>query len=236
MPTSFAVFSATHGIAVMLGFLVLAGFMIIARHSARGKTIVTGLLAFFCLAAYGYSQWAWSTCTEPTSLDSILPFHLCDFAGFLAGYALLSRKPLARELTFYWGLAGTLQGLITPALAYDLPHPAFFTFFLHHFAIVGAALFLPLCDGWRPQQPFYKSPLRAFLWINLYLIFAGTMNVLLGTNFGFLAHPPINPSLIDHLGPWPWYIVSFEIIGLALFFLLTLPFIRKNRTTGSIAG
>ena len=220
----------------MLGFLVLAGFMIIARYSARGKTIVTGLLAFFCLAAYGYSQWAWSTCTVPTSLDSILPFHLCDFAGFLAGYALLSRKPLARELTFYWGLAGTFQGLITPALAYDLPHPAFFTFFLHHFAIVGAALFLPICDGWRPQQPFYKSPLRAFLWINLYLIFAVTMNVLLGTNFGFLAHPPINPSLIDHLGPWPWYIVSFEIIGLALFFLLTLPMIRKNRTAGSIAG
>jgi hypothetical integral membrane protein (TIGR02206 family) len=236
MPATFAVFSSTHGTAVLMGFVVLLILLLIARRSARGKTIATGLLAFFCLAAYGYSQWAWSTCTDPVSLDNRIPFHLCDFAGFIAGYALLSRKPLARELTFYWGLAATLQALITPALTYNFPHPTFFTFFLHHFAIVGAALFLPICDGWRPQWPFWRSPLRAFLWVNVYLLFAGLMNVLLDTNFGFLAHPPPNPSLIDHLGPWPWYILSFEIIALLLFGLLTLPFLRKNRATGSIAG
>lgn len=236
MQTTFVVFSSTHGIAVLTGFVVLLTLLLIARRSALGKSIVTGILAFFCIAAYGYSQWAWSTSTDPVALDNRIPFHLCDFAGFIAGYALLARKPLARELTYYWGLAATLQALITPALTYNAPHPTFFTFFFHHFAIVGAALFLPFCDSWRPQLPFYRSPLRAFAWVNVYLIFAGTMNILLDTNFGFLAHPPPNPSLIDHLGPWPWYIVSFEIIALALFFLLTLPFVRKNRATGSIAG
>jgi uncharacterized membrane protein YwaF len=59
---------------------------------------------------------------------------------------------------------------------------------------------------------------------------------LLKTNFGYLAHPPPNPSLIDHLGPWPYYIIGLETIALVLFLLLTLPFMQKNRATATLAG
>lgn len=237
MSERFVVFSTTHGIAVALGFALLFILLSGARRSpATAQPLARAVLAFFCLAAYGYSQFAWSTCNHPLDLDNIIPFHLCDFAGFLAGYALLTRKRWAQELTYYWGLAATLQALITPALTYTYPHLTFFTFFFHHFAIVGAASFIAVCDGWRPLHPWWLSPLRAFVSVNLYLLFAGIMNEVLGTNFGFLAHPPPNPSLIDHLGPWPYYILSFEVIALLLFILLTLPWLRKNRNTDGITG
>jgi hypothetical integral membrane protein (TIGR02206 family) len=236
MSKNFVVFSSTHLITVGLGFGLLTILLLGARRSpATAQPLARGVLAFLCLAAYGYSQFAWSTCQHKLDLDNIVPFHLCDFAGVLAGYALLTKKRWAQELTYYWGLAATLQALITPALTYTYPHLTFFSFFVHHFAIVGAALFIPLCDGWRPLTPWWISPLRAFFCVNLYLLFAGLMNVMLGTNFGFLAHPPPNPSLIDHLGPWPYYIFSFEVIALLLFVLLTLPWLRKNRATGGIA-
>jgi hypothetical integral membrane protein (TIGR02206 family) len=237
MPERFVVFSTTHGITVGLGLSLLLILLLGARRStSTAQPLARAVLAFFCLAAYGYSQFAWSTCPHTLDLDNILPFHLCDIAAFLAGYALLTRKPWAQELTYYWGLAATIQALITPALTYTHPHLTFFSFFLHHFAIVGAALFIPICDGWRPLHPWWKSPLRAFFSVNLYLLFAGLMNAWLGTNFGFLAHPPPNPSLIDHLGPWPYYILAFEVIALLLFLLLTLPWLRKNRSIHGIAG
>jgi hypothetical integral membrane protein (TIGR02206 family) len=235
MPDRFVVFSSTHFITVALGCALLVILLLGARRSpVTAQPLARGVLAFFCLAAYAYSQLAWSTCDHPLDLENILPFHLCDIAGFLAGYALLTRKPWAQELTYYWGLAATLQALITPAITYTCPHFTFFSFFFHHFAIVGAALFIAICDGWRPLKPWWRSPMRAFFSVNLYLIFAVIMNVILDTNFGYLAHPPLNPSLIDHLGPWPYYILSIEVIALLLFILLTLPWLRKNRATDGI--
>lgn len=236
MPERFLVFSSTHLTTVGLGFGLLTILFLAARRSpATAQPLVRAVLAFFCLAAYGYSQYAWSTCQHELDLDNILPFHLCDIAAFLAGYALLTRKHWAQTLTYYWGLAATLQALITPALTYTYPHLTFFSFFFHHFAIVGAALFIPLCDQWRPLRPWWTSPLRAFFCVNLYLLFAAIANAALGTNFGFVAHPPPNPSLIDHLGPWPYYIFSFELIALLLFVLLTLPLLRKKRRVDGIA-
>lgn len=236
MPHHFVVFSSTHLVTVTLGFGILTVLLIASyRSPLTAQPLTRAVLAFLCLASYGYSQWAWATCDHKLPLDAIIPFHLCDIASLLAGYALLARKHWAQELTYYWGLAATLQALITPALTYTYPHPTFFSFFVHHFAIVGAALFIPLCDGWRPLTPWWRSPLRAFFSVNLYLLFAGLMNVMLGTNFGFLAHPPPNPSLVDHLGAWPYYIVSFEAIALLLFVLLTLPWLRKNRDDDGIA-
>jgi uncharacterized membrane protein YwaF len=54
------------------------------------------------------------------------------------------------------------------------------------------------------------------------------VNRILGTNFGFAAKPPDNPSLIDHLGPWPWYLLSMSAIALVLYLLLALPFARSS--------
>ena len=237
MDERFVVFSPTHMITMIVGFAFLLILMIASRRSpVVALPITRAELAFFCLTAYGYSQYAWSTCQHSLQLDQTLPFHLCDVAGFLAGYALLSRKPWAQELTYYWGLAATIQALVTPALSYTFPHLTFFSFFLHHFAIVGAALFIPLCDAWRPSQPWWSSPWRAFLSVNVYMMVAGVINFKLGTNFGFLARPPDTPSLIDHLGPWPYYILAFEVIALLLFFILTMPLLRKNCSTSRIAS
>jgi hypothetical integral membrane protein (TIGR02206 family) len=144
-----------------------------------------------------------------------------------AGFALLTKRPVLCALTYFWGLAATMQALLTPALGVGFPNWPFVTFFVQHFAIVGAALFLPIVDGWRPRQPLWSDPLRVYGWSVAYLVFALAVNETLQTNFGFASRPPDNPSLIDHLGPWPWYLFSMQAIALCLFLLLALPH-RKN--------
>ena len=39
---------------------------------------------------------------------------------------------------------------------------------------------------------------------------------------------PETASLLDVLGPWPWYILSMEALGFAIFFLLYLPWLVKD--------
>jgi len=48
------------------------------------------------------------------------------------------------------------------------------------------------------------------------------------SNYMFIAHKPDTPSLLDVLGPWPWYILSAEAVGLAVGLLLYLPFALRD--------
>ncbi|MEM1085923.1 MAG: TIGR02206 family membrane protein [Verrucomicrobiota bacterium] len=224
----FVPFSIQHGAAIASGVGIIALMLVLGRRGGRTERLARAVLAFTCLAIIGISPWIWSRVSQPAGLDVSIPLHLCDFAAVLAGFALITRNPTCALLTYFWGLAGTIQGILTPAINIGFPHPACFSFFIHHFAVIAAAIYLPVVMGWRIESPFWKSPLKAFGWLNLYVVVAVIANALFGTNYGFLAGKPENPSLLDQLGPHPYYIIWLELVALALFFLLALP-VRNRR-------
>jgi uncharacterized membrane protein YwaF len=48
----------------------------------------------------------------------------------------------------------------------------------------------------------------------------------------YLSAKPQNASLLDLLGPWPWYVVASEGVALGGFLLLYLPFwLWNNRSS-----
>ncbi len=155
-----------------------------------------------------------------------LPFQLCDWAMITCVAALLWRHRLAFELTYFWGLAGTLQAVLTPDLEYGFPNLGFILFSIAHSGIIVAILFLTLGLGMRPTL---RSLWRAFLGVQVYAVVTVLLNLALGTNYGYLLRKPARPSLLDFLGPWPWYIASLEVVGLALFFLIYAPFAVGDR-------
>jgi hypothetical integral membrane protein (TIGR02206 family) len=224
---SFQPYSSEHLVAIACGALATAALIGAGRRGGRPRRLAGALLASANLAAYPLNLAAWFAHGAMPALENILPLHLCDIAAITAGFALLTRRPALCALTYFWGLAATMQALLTPALGVGFPNWPFITFFIQHFAIVGAALYLPLVDGWRPRLPLWSDPLRVYGWSVAYLVFVFMVNRMLQTNFGFASRPPDNPSLIDHLGPWPWYLFSMQGIALALFLLLALPH-RRN--------
>lgn len=228
MLMSFQPYSQEHLTAIAAGALAVAALIIAGRCSANGRRLATALLASANLAAYPLNLAAWLAHGGNPPLENLLPLHLCDIAAITAGFALITKHPALCALTYFWGLAATLQALLTPALGVGFPNWPFVTFFIHHFAIVGAALYLPLVDGWRPRRPLWSDPLRVYGWSVAYLVFVLAVNRLLQTNFGFASRPPDKPSLIDHLGPWPWYLFSMQAIALCLFLLLALPHRRAG--------
>jgi hypothetical integral membrane protein (TIGR02206 family) len=229
-------FSSEHLITLAIGFVVIGLMIVFAKRSEKNQRITTAVLAFCNLISYPFALYAWRD--YPHSLDNLLPFHLCDLAAVVAGFALMTRKPILLTLTYFWGLAATTQALITPALSIGPPELPFIHFFFQHFVIVAAALYIPLVLKWRPIQPWWKSPLIVLaisigyqataLIINHFLNNHFLNNPHQEINFAFASKKPDNPSLINYLGPWPIYLFAMQGLALIFFLLLALPFRRSS--------
>jgi len=163
---------------------------------------------------------------------AVLPLHLCGIAVYLTAWTLVVRGPRVYEVAYFWGLAGATQALLTPDLSHGFPHPAFLLFFLGHGAIVVGIVYATLVFGLRP----YPDSIPRVAAITLgYAAAIFAVNLWLGTNFLYLMAKPSQPSLLDWLGPWPWYLVPLVAVGLAFMLLWYLPFfvldLRKRRQT-----
>lgn len=155
------------------------------------------------------------------------PMHLCDWAALTGGIALLSKRQIFVELTYFWALAGGLNALLTPDVHEGFPHPRFVVFFIHHVAIVAVALWLTIGMKKFPRR---KSVWKVFGWTQLFVVVALVTNRLTGHNYGFLAFKPdIDHPLLDWLGPEPWHVFGLEVVAIIFFLILDLPwvFVRK---------
>jgi hypothetical integral membrane protein (TIGR02206 family) len=160
-----------------------------------------------------------------TPWRAIAPLHICDVAVFIGAFALVTRRQLACELLYFWGCAGTVGALLTPDLGEDFPHYRFLLYFLQHGTIVVAALVVVVGVGLRPRP---RGPLIAWLWLNLYGAFIAVLDQAFDANFMYLCKRPGSASPLDWFGPWPQYVAMTDLLALALFALLGLPFYKAR--------
>jgi hypothetical integral membrane protein (TIGR02206 family) len=85
-------------------------------------------------------------------LKTSLPLALCNFALLVAAAACWWRLRLLVEVTYFWALAGTVQGLLTPDLNVPFPHLEFFEYVIGHTLIIVAALFLVVGLRLEPRR------------------------------------------------------------------------------------
>ena len=168
------------------------------------------------------------------TVRSSLPLALCDVALVVAAIACWHpRWQLAVELTYFWGLAGTLQAVITPDLSAHFPELEFFEFVVGHLAIVTAALFLVI--GLR-LEPRPGAVWRVYAITLGYTAVVGLFDWATNSNYMFLRAVPRHTSLLSYLGPWPWYIASAAVIALPILLILDLPFRRGRISRGEAAS
>jgi hypothetical integral membrane protein (TIGR02206 family) len=165
---------------------------------------------------------------ESANLASALPLQLCDAAIFIAAAALVLRKQGLVEVTYFWGLAATIQAVITPDLPQHFPTFPFFQYYVAHGGIVAAALFLVVGLG---QWPRRDAVLRVALITIAYTLLVGAIDAATGANYMYLRSKPANASLLDLLGPWPFYIVWASLVGVVFLVILDAPFRWLQRRT-----
>jgi hypothetical integral membrane protein (TIGR02206 family) len=165
------------------------------------------------------------------SLDVDLPLHLTDAVTVVAALALLTRRAPLVELAYFWGLTASLQAVLTPGLDVEDAYPSVFYwhYFATHSGVVLAALFLTFGLEMTPRRDAVR---RVFLVTLGWAAIAAIGNALTGGNYMFLTERPETASLLDYMGPWPWYIVAAAVLAIALFTLLDLPFRRRRSRPG----
>lgn len=227
--TPFQFFTFPHFTA--LGALALVyGWLFYWRKGFRREPDVDlrlryGLAAILILQELSLNLWrlvnhTWSPATS-------LPLHLCGVSVILSAIMLVNKNFLLYEINYFWGLGGAIQALFTPDIGiYGFPHFRYFQFFVSHGSIILAVLYMTWVHGLRPQL---KSVWKVFGITNFYLVVIAGFNLLVGGNYLFICEKPIGGSLLDFLGPWPWYILSLEGVGLVSFLIYYLPWLIRDR-------
>jgi hypothetical integral membrane protein (TIGR02206 family) len=209
-----------HAAAVAAIAAAAIGLAALVRARPASATAVrAGLAGLLLGGATGYVLAEWRL-GELSAWD-FLPLHLCDFAIFLAAFALLTRRPSAVELIWFWALTGTALAVVTPAVSGSFPDWRWILYFAMHGGVIAAAAVLVLGCGIRPRP---GAPWRAFGWTAAYAAAVAAVDIATGANFLWLRAKPPQPTLLDWLGPWPMYILAAGAIGLTGFYLLALPF------------
>jgi len=224
MPPAFHPFSASHQIVLAITAVLFVLMQVIAR--TRFAAMAEKVLGTLLLLIYPATL-AVHARTGSLNAQTLLPLQYCDIACLAGGIALWTRRQLCCEIVYFFGIAGTLQGLITPALIYEFPDPRFFVFFLLHGGVPITAFYVVTAMKHRPAPGAVARMMGVSL--SWYAVIA-IVNYALSTNYAFQCTKPPQASLFDHLGPWPWY--NFSTIGLGVVFysLLYLPFaFRKVR-------
>jgi hypothetical integral membrane protein (TIGR02206 family) len=173
----------------------------------------------------------WYVLTNNWSAAEVLPLQLCSVSLLAAILMLLARSYRIYEITYFWGVGGAGQAMLTPELFYPFPHFRFFHFFVAHMAIILACLHMTWVEQYKPSV---RSLWKAFGMLNVLLVIALIVNHITGGNYLFVSYKPSNPSLLDYLGPFPWYIVSLEAVALLLFYVLYLPFSKRKAASLSV--
>jgi hypothetical integral membrane protein (TIGR02206 family) len=168
--------------------------------------------------------WTWRFSAEGNRFPEGMPLQLCDFTIWLTIATLFTLNRWAYELAYFAGIPGAGMAVLTPELWAPLGSYPSVYFFAAHGGVVAAVLMITWGGVLKPGP---GSLWRAVIGLNAYAVAVGVFNAVFKTNYMYLCRKPSSASLLDALGPWPWYILAGEAVALALFAVMYLPYRRQ---------
>jgi hypothetical integral membrane protein (TIGR02206 family) len=220
----FTAYGPSHVVVLSIFALGAVLLILIGRRSTDAQARVLSrvlamliLLAFVAALAYKIAR---------PDIQTSIPLQLCDLAELVAAYALWSQRNWAFALTYYWCLLLSSQALLTPDIgtaaegAPDFPNHLFVTFFVLHVLVVWSAIYLTWGRGMRPSWHDFRYSVAVTLgWVAFTLAF----NTIADTNYGYLNRKPPTTSILDAVGPWPFYVLIEIVVVILVWAAMTWP-------------
>jgi hypothetical integral membrane protein (TIGR02206 family) len=209
----FAMFSKSHSVILFIFMLVSCLIYLNRKKIRKKKGRKTEIITAVFLILFEMTYHIWMYMNGIWHVSRSLPLELCNIGLILSVVLLLTRSKFVYEILFLIALLGATQAIMTPALTYNFPHFRFFHFFFTHMIIVWVVLYFTWVRGYHPT---FQSVIKLIFFINLLMLGILMINKRVSGNYWFLRHMPDGKSLLNLLGPYPWYIFSLE--GLLIVF------------------
>ena len=149
-----------------------------------------------------------------------LPLDFCNLSALLLPFMMWNPNLPVHEVLFFWILTGTLLANVTPYLYNGFPNFIFMKYWIVHGGLVVLTIYYTVVFELYPE---WWSILKAFGWLHVYLFAMVIANKFIGSNYFYLLGKPPTPTILDYLGPWPWYILVCWGLVLILFTIVYLP-------------
>lgn len=207
--TGFTPFSPMHGLCVAVFVAAVVAAVAAGRRFGGDEPRVRRrvVIALWVFIAVYNAYYLWPSRFE---WGVSLPLQMCDLALFVSPLALVGVR-WARAVLYFCGLLLSSQGLISPTVEVGPGFARFWMFWISHAVIVGAAIYDLAVLRFRPTL---RDLGVAFGGSVGYVLAMVELNRRTGFNYGFVGEStPEAPTLVDHLGPWPWRVVWMVMIG-----------------------
>ncbi|MBK5347436.1 TIGR02206 family membrane protein [Bacillus sp. TH44] len=197
---------------MLVGIFFLYQYQDLLRQSEWNITVRYAIAFLFIGSEIGLHMWEWKA--GIFELGTSLPFELCTISLLLASIMIVTKSYRIYEIVFFTGIIGASQAILTPNVQYAFPHFRFIEFFIAHVLLIWAPLFMTWVEGYRPTLQSIK---RTMIFLNIVIPIVSFVNYKTGGNYMFLAHKPETASLLDMLGPHPYYFTALRVTGSILW-------------------
>lgn len=157
------------------------------------------------------------------TIIDVIPLNMCNYTMILAALMMILKSRKIFPLVYFWSI-GAIFAILTPDVFYAFPNPQNISFFITHFYIYFSIAYGIKYFGYSINFADFK---KAFVYLNGIMFALFFLNLLIGSNYMFLRYPAPN-SPMELLGPWPYYIISLEVVMVILFSILYYPYRKKN--------
>lgn len=223
--SEFHLFGTAHLLTMAVFVCAVVAFYLFRRRLRNDRDIIRISVGWVLLFSR-VSISVWYVATDNWAVEESLPFHLCNLAAIFCGIMLLTMSRYLFEIFYFIAIGGAMQAILTPNLSEGFPQFLYFQFFLSHFFIFLAPLILCWLYDFTVT---IRALLKSFAALNGIAAAMYGINRLLSANYMFLMHKPETASLLDYLGPYPYYILSLEAVALLIYVLLYVPFALRRR-------
>ncbi len=215
-----------HLIALAIAVVVFCFFSIAPRYwpQSWSRPFLYGLALL--LVGNEVSYIIYRLLTGSWTVQNGLTLYICDVAAYVGAAALVSEKPLLVELTYFWAFAGTLQSLLTPDNTASLFTFGYDQFYIDHIGVIAAACFLVIGLRCYPRK---GSVVRVTLLTLLFIGVDALVDIFTNSNYMYLHRKPSQSSLLNVMGPWPFYLGTVAVLAVLVFLALDSPFWKGRR-------
>ena len=209
----FEIFGNSH-IATLLTIIAIAFILPISLKDRESeKILIAKFLGISAIILELIKPFIWHY-----SMDfpwaRLIPIHMCNLSTIFIGIFLLTKKRIFFEVSFFWGIGGGLNALLTPDVPKNFPDPQYVLFFVGHGLLIVAIVFASLGLKNRPTLSSVRNGIYFSLAVLpiIYLV-----NILIGppANYWYLGVKPVGESLLDLFPDPPFHIpVSYTHLTL----------------------